>query len=106
MSKPTTATNAPIRSEFASDPDFQDILVGFAQAISERRQLMAELHSAGSVDELGRQAHQLKGAGGGYGFPQVSTTSAELERACRAKDAPEIDRCLAELLDVLGRVKV
>jgi HPt (histidine-containing phosphotransfer) domain-containing protein len=102
----TPSTNPPIRSQFANDLDFQDLLVEFAQAVSERRQLFAELHSAGSVDELGRQAHQLKGAGGGYGFPQVSTTSAELERACRAKDAAEIDRCLAELLDVLGRVEV
>jgi HPt (histidine-containing phosphotransfer) domain-containing protein len=102
----THSTNPPIRSQFANDLDFQDLLVEFAQAISERRQLFAELHSAGSFDELERQAHQLKGAGGGYGFPQVSVASGELERACRAKDAAGIDRCLAELLDVLRRVEI
>jgi HPt (histidine-containing phosphotransfer) domain-containing protein len=94
-----------IRSEFALDADFQDVLEAFVDGLPERRRLLTDLHRDGSLDELGRQAHQLKGAGGGYGFPEISTAGAELQLACRAQDPTHVEHCLAELLDLLGRVE-
>ncbi len=101
-----TAVKAPIRSQFADDADFREILEAFVEAIPERRQLLAQLHGSGSIEELGRQAHQLKGAGGGYGFSEISAAGAELQQACRAQDPVQIADCLSELLDLLGRVVV
>ena len=105
MPELTSPSKAPIRSEFASDADFRDILVAFVDAAPARCRLLTELHNAGSIEELARQAHQLKGAGGGYGFPEVSGAGAELQQACRAQDAARIAQSLAQLLDVLGRVE-
>lgn len=104
MPNSTSAAKALIRSEFATDADFREILEAFVEALPERCRLLAELHAAGSLEELGRQAHQLKGAGGGYGFPEISAAGAELQHACRAQDASRVGQCLAELVDVLGRV--
>ena len=105
MSDPTSTAKPPIRSEFAEDPDFRDLLEAFVEAIPERRRLLAELHRSGSLEELGRQAHQVKGAGGGYGFPQISAAGADLQHACRAQDAVRIEQALTRLLDLLGRVE-
>jgi HPt (histidine-containing phosphotransfer) domain-containing protein len=106
MSNSTSAAKTPIRSQFADDADFREILEAFVEAIPERCRLLTELHRSGSHDELGRQAHQLKGAGGGYGFSEISTAGAELQQACRAQDSVQVARCVNELLDLLGRVEV
>jgi HPt (histidine-containing phosphotransfer) domain-containing protein len=106
MHQLTPAPKPPIRSEFASDADFRELLAVFVEAIPERCRLLAELHRAGSFDELGRHAHQLKGAGGGYGFSEISARGAELQVACEARDPALVARCLADLLDVLSRVEV
>ena len=105
MPDSTSPAKAVIRSEFAGDADFGEVLDGFIDAIPERCRLLADLHHAGSIEELGRVAHQLKGAGGGYGFPEISEAAASLQQACRDNDASRIEGCLAELLDVLGRVE-
>jgi HPt (histidine-containing phosphotransfer) domain-containing protein len=105
MPELTSAAKAPIHSEFASDADFREVLVAFVDAVPARCRLLAELHKAGALEELARHAHQLKGAGGGYGFPEVSGAGAELQQACRAQDAARIAQSLAQLLDVLGRVE-
>jgi histidine phosphotransfer protein HptB len=105
MSDLNSVAKTPIRSEFAMDADFREVLEAFVEALPERRRLLTELHRDGSFDELGRQAHQLKGAGGGYGFPEISAAGAELQHACHAQGPAHVQRCLAELLDLLGRVE-
>jgi HPt (histidine-containing phosphotransfer) domain-containing protein len=101
----TSGAKTPIRSQFADDADYREILQAFVEAIPERCRLLTELHRTGSLEELGRQAHQLKGAGGGYGFPEISAAGAELQQACRAQEALQVARCLAQLLDQLGRIE-
>jgi histidine phosphotransfer protein HptB len=106
MSDSTSTAKPRIRSDFAEDADFRELLEAFVAALPERRQSLAELFRAGSIEELGRQAHQLKGAGGGYGFADISSAAAELQHACRALNGARVEGCLSDLLDVLGRVEV
>jgi histidine phosphotransfer protein HptB len=105
MSDSNSIAKTPIRSDFAMDADFREVLEAFVDALPERRRLLIELHRDGSLDELERQAHQLKGAGGGYGFSEISAAGAELQHACRAQDPTHVEHCLAELIDLLVRVE-
>ncbi len=45
-------------------------------------------------------AHQLKGTGGGYGYPALSKRAADLEKRARAR---VLDEC-AEALDDLKKL--
>lgn len=57
------------------------------------------LASADERESLRRVAHDLKGTGGAYGFPDISETAAALElflTSCAADEAP-----VPELLDPL-----
>lgn len=95
---------AAIRSEFADDPDFGELLAEFAAGIPGR---MADLRAAfesGTVDQLRMLAHQLKGAGGGYGFPDLSHVARELEQACKFEPG-QISLKLADVLDYLERIE-
>ena len=98
--------NSPARilSEFADDPDFQDLLpLFFASLAEQRRELLAAFES-GDSEELARKAHQLKVAGGGYGFPGLSETAQRLEDACQAQDASGIGEGLDDLLTTIDRI--
>jgi HPt (histidine-containing phosphotransfer) domain-containing protein len=93
-------------SGFADDPDFQDLLEMFAESISRQRQELEASHRDGDVQQLQALAHTLKGAGGGYGFPEMTTLAAELENACKSDDRPLVDVRVPVLLDYLGRIRI
>jgi PAS domain S-box-containing protein len=75
-----------IQSEYADDPDIADILdefvAGLGGAVASMRNALANNHHEG----LQILAHKLKGAGGGYGYPQLTETATILEDAAKAKD--------------------
>jgi HPt (histidine-containing phosphotransfer) domain-containing protein len=96
----------PVHSAYADDEDFAELLRAFADTIPEKQRTVLELHRAGSIDELRRWAHQLKGAAGGYGFPELTEAAAELEQACKAQDAVRIKLGVDRVLDYLKRIAV
>jgi len=75
----------PVLSEFADDPDMSDLVVDFVGRMPERVNALKSAFDAGDTEQVMRLAHQLKGSGGGYGFPLLTTVSGELEQ--RAKEA-------------------
>jgi len=94
----------PVRSEFADDEDFRELLQLFAESVPEKQGALRTLYQKGAVDEIRVCAHQIKGAGGGYGFPGLSAAAAELEQACKTHNADRIARTLDALVDYLGRI--
>jgi len=105
---PPNETNSaePVRSMYADDPDFRDLLEPFAAAIPERLCGILDSHRSATYDLLRTQAHQLKGAGGGYGFPQLSELAAELEKACVSQDPQRIIAALEPLVSYMNRITV
>ncbi len=100
------AARLSIQSDFADDPDFREILEMFAEAIPEKQRDLQSSCRDGDIEQLRISAHQLKGAGGGYGFPDLTKLSAALEDACKADDFSRIDETFDELLDYLDRITV
>lgn len=97
---------APVHSEFADDPEYREILQLFAEALPERCRSLVEAFRDGNTAELGTLAHQLKGAGGGFGFRELTERATTLEQACRDRDLPAIAPCLDAVLDYMQRIVV
>jgi HPt (histidine-containing phosphotransfer) domain-containing protein len=51
-------------------------------------------------------AHGMKGAGGGYGFPEISRLGAALEAGARQRDAAAITALVASMEAYLARIEV
>jgi HPt (histidine-containing phosphotransfer) domain-containing protein len=51
-------------------------------------------------------AHGMKGAGGGYGFPEISRLGAAMEEGARRGDAAVIGALVASLEEYLGRIEI
>ncbi|MFN0198030.1 MAG: Hpt domain-containing protein [Planctomycetaceae bacterium] len=97
---------APVYSEFSTDPDFEEILHLFVASIPEKQQSFRAQYLHGAWDELRRQAHQLKGSGGGYGFDDLTVKATSLETACKTQDIDQIGQALNSLLNYMGRITV
>lgn len=93
-----------VYSEFAGDPDFRELLEMFVSTIPEKQSALRGHFSAGRIEQLRVIAHQMKGAGGGYGFGGLSTRAAALEEACRTDEHAAIAATLGELLAYSERV--
>ncbi len=79
-------------STLAGEGSFESLIDGFANAMPV---FVAKLESAvagGERERLLRLAHQMKGAGGTYGFDAVTLAAAEVEAAL---SRPEADQDLA-----------
>jgi HPt (histidine-containing phosphotransfer) domain-containing protein len=108
MSTSPTAAAGPIYSTFQHEDDFRELLEDFVDNASTRRNVLQESYVGGQIDTVRVQAHQLKGAGGGYGFEGLSDLAARLEEACKRStpDVNEIGPLLDDVVDYLARVTV
>lgn len=106
MPTATWTDAGPVRSEFEHDPDYRDLLQIFAGALPDRRRSLHEAWQTGNFQELRVLAHQLKGAGGGFGFHGLTELAAELEQACKSATPREIGGALERLLAYIGRITV
>ncbi len=97
----------PIRSAFEDDPDMIDIVREFVHAFSDRMTALADSLAKGDLPQVRTLAHQLKGAGGGYGFPQITEAAANLEKTVK-EDAEllVIKEKMSQLFEVLRAVVV
>jgi signal transduction histidine kinase/CheY-like chemotaxis protein/HPt (histidine-containing phosphotransfer) domain-containing protein len=97
--------NGPIRSEYADDPDLADIIDEFVAGLPDTLSAMREASANNHHDRLQRLAHQLKGAGGGYGYPMLTQEAAILEQAAKAADSEQARLVLRRLTDLCQAVR-
>jgi HPt (histidine-containing phosphotransfer) domain-containing protein len=97
----------PIRSVYEDDPDMFEIVREFAVELPARIAKLEAHIAAGEMRELQTLAHQLKGAGGGYGFPQITELAASLEQALKTgADAPVVKDRTSELCATLRAIVI
>lgn len=67
------------------DPELDELRREFlGEAADKVREIQASLdggHDSASLDRLAYLAHQLKGAGGSYGYERISLEAAAIEKA-------------------------
>lgn len=63
---------------------------------------MLELLAHSDFARLASLGHDLKGSGGGYGFPELTRLGAALEESANQKDGPAFSAKMTELVDYLA----
>ena len=88
----------PVGSELLRDePSFADIVLEFVDGLGTRLQTMEDAIRQRDFEALRVAAHQLKGSGGGYGYPTVSERAAEVEQHAKIQ---ALDDCISSLDDL------
>ena len=91
------APGGALRSEFADDPEMMELIETFVEKLPEKVQLMRAALTHRQLGELQRLAHQLKGAGGSYGYPALTDVAKRIEDAARAGDEESAGLALTRL---------
>ena len=76
-----------ICSEYADDEDLVELIDEFAAGLEADVESMRKALENGDHDGLRRLAHQMKGAGGSYGYPMLTEAAKAIEEAAKAEDA-------------------
>ena len=99
--------NNPILSDFSDDDSMVKIIQIFLNEIPQRIELIESSFHSGNKEQLCKIIHQLKGAGGGYGFKLITSNAAAFEKQMKqAEDnwQQTTNRALEEFVAILHRV--
>jgi HPt (histidine-containing phosphotransfer) domain-containing protein len=88
------------------DSDVQPIVPEFLANRKKDCLLIDRLLESGSFGEIGVLGHRMKGAGGSYGFDDISEIGQDIEEAALAGDRETISRAIVRLSSYLERVEV
>jgi CheY-like chemotaxis protein len=99
----TPSPAGPLKSTMADEPRFARLLETFVGRLPARVATMEDLLRRQGVEELRHALHQLKGAGGGYGFPAISDLAARAER--RIKEEQTIDAVRRDVESLIALVR-
>jgi signal transduction histidine kinase/DNA-binding NarL/FixJ family response regulator len=81
----------------------QKAVAGFVSRLPERVSSLLALSDTGDLEQLRRMVHQLKGSGGGYGFPQISENAARAEAAI--KSSTDMDAIKTEVDELIRLIR-
>lgn len=98
----------PIYSTQQADTEMRPLLTEFARKLKSYIEDLREASAQTNHDAIGELTRKLKGAGEGYGFPDITRTATDLisEMEKWEPEVEEIRHATNELIAVLNRVKV
>jgi signal transduction histidine kinase/DNA-binding response OmpR family regulator len=95
-----------VRSSYASDEDMREVLVEFIGRLPSQVARLETLSRQDSFEEVRRLVHQIKGAGGGFGFPIMTKLAAQAEASLKTSESVEVVRKeVDDLIDLIRRVE-
>ena len=104
--EPVATEQTPVYSDFGGDPDLGELVEMYVSEIPDRIATLESAFASGDMESLRRAAHQMKGAGGSYGFNQITPPAAALEGSVK-NDEPEekIEQLLQDLVGLCKRLR-
>jgi signal transduction histidine kinase/CheY-like chemotaxis protein/HPt (histidine-containing phosphotransfer) domain-containing protein len=99
------SSDGPIHLAFRSDPDMAGIIAEFVGQLPQRLAEMREAAANNQWEVLQRAAHQLKGAGGSYGYACLTDAARELESHAKQQDTEAAMLALSNLAHLCERIQ-
>jgi len=85
-------------SQLADEPGMAPLVDKFLNNLGPKVSHMTEYLSTNRLADLAALAHQLKGTGGGYGFPSISNAASRVEQHAKTStDLEQLQLAVAEL---------
>jgi hypothetical protein len=94
------------RIEVRIDPDLQDLVPGFLENRRKDVDRLGKLVQVPDFAEIRLIGHSMKGAGGGYGFDEITDIGSAIEEAALEEDTATIRASTDRLADYLSRIDV
>ncbi len=110
-SPPPPHANAKPHQQIAADetdmPDeLKELIPEYVRVVKQYAGEMASLLASHGFDRIRSMAHNIKGTGGSYGFPELTNLAAALESSAKVADGDAVTGHLSDLRDFLERLPV
>ncbi len=103
---PEPAAATVLRSSLLADPLMADILPDYINSLPQQVAGLQKAANAGEWKALQQMAHQIKGAGGGYGFSAITDTARQVEEFSKAaSDIASIQKSVDALIQTIRSVE-
>jgi len=97
----------PLVSELLiEEPDFHEVIVAFVEKLPALIQELQAMHEQQDWNTMKDRIHDLKGLGGGYGYPQVSEVANTIESGLLGQQHDRIAEQIDQLRELLGRIQL
>lgn len=80
------------------------LIAEFVASLPGRAHAILDRINQGAIEQARTMAHQLKGAGGGYGFPQVTDAARAVDLAIRERRIDDAQLAAQALIALCTRV--
>lgn len=87
-----------VSAVLADEPDIYDLVEEFVDGLTSRIDEFQQAYQQLDWDRLTVLAHQLKGAGGSYGYPDLSALAAAMESCFRNHSAEQFSAWMEQLV--------
>src|SRR6266446_780265 len=86
--------------------DLADLIPAFLKNRNDELKMLREALAAGDFGKLLHVSNRMRGVGGSYGFPEISTLGARIEASVRSKDTKSLRDLIARYRDYLANVTI
>ena len=105
--RPAERVKEVLISGLSGDPGMAALVEAFVGRLPDRVRAIQAAAAACDLDELGKLAHQLKGAAGSYQLPTLSQAAAVLEQGAKTGQAiEEVARQGQQIVELCAQVRV
>jgi diguanylate cyclase (GGDEF)-like protein len=95
-----------LQSRLASNDKYKQVLDRFVSRLPQRVDELLSMLNTRDIDQLARSVHQIKGAAGGYGFPDITVAATRAGEAIKNADPLEsIGLQVEQLVQMIRRVE-
>lgn len=103
---PQTQSDRIVSELVQSDPSYAELVEDFIAGLDGRIQELNKALIAGQFDTIKTLAHQLKGSGGGHGYPALTQVAAGLEQQAVAQQIESCKQSIGEITSLVARFAV
>jgi len=96
----------PLHSNLSNEgPEFADIIIQFIEKLPDLINNIETHYRSDDGAKLREVVHNLKGMGGGFGFPELTEYAAEIEKLMQQDDMPAIGMLIERLHALCQRIE-
>ncbi|GAB4029584.1 MAG: hypothetical protein Fur0012_04180 [Elusimicrobiota bacterium] len=95
-----------MKEKITVDSCLRESMPSFIAHVRAHAENIKKLSKEKNIEEIKRLAHNIKGAGGGYGFDRISLIGAQIEEACENLGFDLIDKKAAELAVFFDEIEI
>ena len=88
------------------DSDIEDLIPGFLENRQEDVKSIYDALEKEDYETIRILGHSMKGAGGGYGFDEITDIGRLIEESAEGKNQEEIKKWVINLTNYLDRVEI